>query len=98
MRLVKIGAQTNPSKLARVERPLEGQVVNPADGKRSVADRLITAIGEPIPIEGTPATVYGSIGIAVADGAGTDPIDLLRAADAAMYTAKRNRAGLVFAE
>jgi GGDEF domain-containing protein len=42
--------------------------------------------------------VLGSIGVAVAEGAGTDPVDLLRVADAAMYTAKRSGSGLVFAE
>jgi len=65
---------------------------------RALAHRLIDAVSEPIPIEAVPATVLGSIGVAIAEGAGTDPIDLLRAADAAMYVAKRNRSGLVFAE
>jgi len=65
---------------------------------RALAHRLIDAVSEPIPIEAVPATVFGSIGVAIAEGAGTDPIDLLRAADAAMYVAKRNRSGLVFAE
>ena len=65
---------------------------------RALAHRLIDAVGEPIPIDEVPATVLGSIGVAIAEGADTDPIDLLRAADAAMYTAKRSRAGLVFAD
>ncbi|OLB66052.1 MAG: hypothetical protein AUI10_04070 [Actinobacteria bacterium 13_2_20CM_2_72_6] len=65
---------------------------------RALAGRLIKAVGEPILIDGVPATVLGSIGVAIADGAGTDPVELLRAADAAMYTAKRSRAGLVFAD
>ncbi|OLB82515.1 MAG: hypothetical protein AUI14_00575 [Actinobacteria bacterium 13_2_20CM_2_71_6] len=65
---------------------------------RALATRLISGVSEPILIDGEQATVLGSVGIAIADGAGTDPADLIRAADAAMYSAKRGRSGMVFAD
>jgi diguanylate cyclase (GGDEF)-like protein/PAS domain S-box-containing protein len=68
------------------------------DAVRALAARLINALDEPIPVDGASVIVRGSIGVAVAEGAGTDPVELLRTADAAMYTAKRNRSGLVFAD
>ena len=64
-----------------------------------VANRLIDSAGQPIPIDNDHACVLPSIGIAVVGGdfAALDPelspMDLLRRADAAMYTAKRNKGG-----
>ncbi len=67
------------------------------DALRALAGRLIEAVSQPIPYEGGPLQVQGSVGVAVADRAGTDPVELLRSADAAMYSAKRARAGIAFA-
>jgi diguanylate cyclase (GGDEF)-like protein len=65
---------------------------------RALAGRLVAALGEPILVDDVPVAVSGSVGVAIADGAGTQPVDLLRVADAAMYTAKRGRCGVVFAD
>jgi len=69
-----------------------------ADRVRALAHRVIAAVSEPVPVSGAPATVLASVGIALAAKAGTEPSDLIRAADAAMYAAKRSRSGLVFAD
>jgi len=58
---------------------------------------VAAGLSEPMLIDGAPATVLGSIGVAVADCAGTDPMDLIRSADTAMYAAKRGH-GVVFAD
>ena len=56
----------------------------------AVADRLILDVALPIEHEGTWFTVGASIGIAGGDAAAADtPGSLLRAADTAMYRAKR---------
>jgi diguanylate cyclase (GGDEF)-like protein len=65
---------------------------------RALTSRLIASVSQPIDITGTEAVVLASFGIALAQGAGTDPLDLIRAADAAMYAAKRGRSGMVFAD
>jgi diguanylate cyclase (GGDEF)-like protein len=59
----------------------------------SVADRLISALREPIRIGKNALVVTPSIGIAVYPGHGHDAPSLLRNADLAMYFAKRKRAG-----
>jgi diguanylate cyclase (GGDEF)-like protein/PAS domain S-box-containing protein len=69
-----------------------------------VANRLIASAAEPIPIGDDHAHVVASIGIVVLGVeptyAGTDmsPMGILRRADAAMYTAKRNQLGPVIAD
>ncbi len=65
---------------------------------RALATRLAAELGQPLVIDGAPATVRGSIGVAVAECGGTDPMDLVRSADTAMYAAKRGRRGVVFAD
>jgi diguanylate cyclase (GGDEF)-like protein/PAS domain S-box-containing protein len=60
----------------------------------AVAERLLEILREPFLVEGRKLTVGGSIGIALHDGAAASTDDLLRDADAAMYSAKsrgRNR-------
>ncbi|TXS96051.1 EAL domain-containing protein [Parahaliea maris] len=54
-----------------------------------VAERLLTALTEPVTIEGHEIVVTPSIGIAVAPRDGDSIEELLRAADTAMYHAKR---------
>ncbi|GAA2530739.1 diguanylate cyclase domain-containing protein [Winogradskya humida] len=54
---------------------------------RPTAERIIGVVQEPIDIDGTPAQVSASVGIAV-NHPGVSADDLIREADAAMYTAK----------
>ncbi|MCB0993481.1 MAG: diguanylate cyclase, partial [Acidimicrobiales bacterium] len=58
-----------------------------------VAKRLLSALVEPIALEGYELVVRGSIGIAVATASEADPEDLLRQADVAMYAAKAKGRG-----
>ncbi len=58
------------------------------DDARCVADRLIEELSAPVDVDGRVLSVRVSIGIALADGE-TPARDLLRNADLAMYTAKR---------
>jgi diguanylate cyclase (GGDEF)-like protein/PAS domain S-box-containing protein len=53
-----------------------------------VAERLISAVSEPIEVEGTMVQVGVSIGIVAADATTADADALLSRADAAMYEAK----------
>ncbi len=50
------------------------------------------ALSEPLMVEGFPVTIGVSIGVAQAPDDGQTPTDLLRAADVAMYKAKRTGA------
>jgi len=61
-----------------------------ADAARIVAEAAIARLGN----SGSPA-VGLSVGVAALDGSVTRPADLLRAADAALYTAKRTGRGRV---
>jgi diguanylate cyclase (GGDEF)-like protein len=64
-----------------------------------VAERLITAISEPITVEDTTVSVGVSIGIVAAGESTTDADSLLSRADAAMYEAKAaGRGCYVFAD
>ena len=56
-----------------------------------IADRMITAISEPIRVAAGEAVVGASIGIAVGNPLEEDPGDILRNADGAMYRAKSAR-------
>jgi diguanylate cyclase (GGDEF)-like protein len=64
---------------------------------RAAAERIIADVREPIDVGGVPAVVSASIGVAIhRPGAGAD--DVIREADAAMYSAKaagKNRYHLV---
>jgi diguanylate cyclase (GGDEF)-like protein len=54
-----------------------------------VGERLVRSLSEPILIDGRWAGVGASVGIAMS-APGTDPTQLMRRADIAMYQAKRN--------
>ncbi|GAA1936137.1 hypothetical protein GCM10009775_30040 [Microbacterium aoyamense] len=60
----------------------------------AVAERALAAISEPIAVEGTVVTVAGSAGIVTA-AQGSEAAEILSAADAAMYRAKRAGGGRV---
>jgi diguanylate cyclase (GGDEF)-like protein len=60
------------------------------EGAIALAVRIIQAIGEPFDLYGVEANVGTSIGIALAPEHGTEPEELLRNADLALYDAKAN--------
>lgn len=55
-----------------------------------IAERVLAALAKPIPAAGRAVRVGVSIGVAVYPEHASDPEGLLRAADEAMYQAKRN--------
>lgn len=63
------------------------RVDSPADALR-VADKLLVALGRPLPIEGLQLAVGGSIGVACCPQDARDPDALMRDADLALYAAK----------
>ncbi|MEU2611213.1 EAL domain-containing protein [Micromonospora sp. NPDC007271] len=68
------------------------------DHARELADRVVAALAEPVPLDGLPLDVGGSIGIAIFPEHGEDFATLMRHADVAMYDAKhRNDTVAVYA-
>jgi diguanylate cyclase (GGDEF)-like protein len=59
----------------------------------AIADRVVRLVGAPVVIAGHPVRIGASVGIALSDGALTDADRILRAADNAMYGAKRRGRG-----
>ncbi|MCW3818467.1 EAL domain-containing protein [Micromonospora sp. DR5-3] len=69
-----------------------------ADQARELADRVVAALAEPVPLDGLPLDVGGSIGVAMFPEHGEDFATLMRHADVAMYDAKhRNDTVAVYA-
>jgi len=66
-----------------------------ADGLRA-AHRVLDALERPFHVEGLVTQVAGSIGIALFPDHGADRTELLRAADVAMYSAKRHSSSVEF--
>ena len=60
----------------------------------NLAQRLIHEVSQPVIIDDSEVNVGTSIGIAVADSRDTDPEELLRNADLAMYRAKSEGRGI----
>ena len=60
----------------------------PGDSAASLAERIIDILKPPYQIEGSTVTVGASIGIARAPEDGTDPNELIKKADLALYRAK----------
>lgn len=60
-----------------------------AAGARRLTERLIESLRTPFDVEGAPAQVGASVGIAVWPDHHRDPSEVLKFADAAMYAAKR---------
>ncbi|MET8836602.1 diguanylate cyclase, partial [Micromonospora sp. NPDC004540] len=68
------------------------------DQARERAGRVVAALAEPVPLDGLPLDVGGSIGIALYPEHGEDFATLMRHADVAMYDAKhRNDTVAVYA-
>jgi diguanylate cyclase (GGDEF)-like protein len=63
-----------------------------ADAILELADQIARALNAPMLLAGERMTLAASIGVALADGH-CSPADLLRNADLAMYTAKRDNKG-----
>jgi len=60
-----------------------------ADGARAIADRLLSAVRQPVVLgNGRHPTIGACAGIAVGERSTTTPGELLRAADTALYRAK----------
>ncbi|HXT35190.1 MAG TPA: EAL domain-containing protein [Chloroflexota bacterium] len=64
-----------------------------AAGAVTVAAAILRALDQPFVLEGYSMTLGASIGITLAPDHGQDAITLLRRADVAMYTAKRDAGG-----
>jgi diguanylate cyclase (GGDEF)-like protein len=58
-----------------------------------LARRILDAIQGPVELDGTRVDISASVGVAVFPAHTTDPAELLRHADHAMYTAKRSGRG-----
>jgi diguanylate cyclase (GGDEF)-like protein len=58
-----------------------------------IARRIVEALGAPFPLDDVVVEVSASVGIAFSTSEGTDPEELLREADIAMYQAKRRGGG-----
>lgn len=73
-------------------------IVPHADARAAqvVADRIAAVLEQPMNIEGQVVDVAASIGIALYPGHADDAGALLRAADVAMYQAKRTRSGVAY--
>jgi diguanylate cyclase (GGDEF)-like protein len=56
---------------------------------RIAATRVIAEVQQPIDVDGVPAGVSASVGIAVNSDENAGPDDMIRLADAAMYSAKK---------
>ncbi|WFE38801.1 EAL domain-containing protein [Micromonospora sp. WMMD998] len=68
------------------------------EAARERADRVVAALAEPVPLDGLPLDVGGSIGVALFPEHGEDFATLMRHADVAMYDAKqRNDTVAVYA-
>jgi diguanylate cyclase (GGDEF)-like protein len=73
-------------------------LANPADGGR-LASRIVAALSEPIELPGHQVAIGASIGIAIAPEDASDPDELLKKADMALYRTKREgRNGFRFFE
>jgi diguanylate cyclase (GGDEF)-like protein/PAS domain S-box-containing protein len=58
------------------------------DAAQAVADRMLESLAQPFVVEGRKVFLGASVGIVVASASDSNPVDLLRDADVAMYAAK----------
>ena len=63
------------------------------DGSRRAAERILEALRSPFEFQGRQVVMHASIGAAITSDDNTEPDDLLRQADLAMYTAKTSGKG-----
>jgi predicted signal transduction protein with EAL and GGDEF domain len=77
---------------------VQGGLVDPADAGR-IAARIVSALAEPLELPGHEIVIGTSVGIAIAPLDGSDPDELLKKADMALYRAKKEgRNGFQFFE
>jgi diguanylate cyclase (GGDEF)-like protein/PAS domain S-box-containing protein len=69
--------------------------VQDTEGARELANRILVALTHPFRIDGQTIHLGGSVGIAFCDGRPCDTTEILRAADLALYEAKRRGKGRV---
>ena len=72
---------------------LQMSITQPADAGL-LARRVIETLGDPYEIEGNQVVIGASVGIAIGPNDGTDPDQLLRNADLALYRAKGEGRGV----
>jgi len=65
------------------------------ESTETVAQTIVSAMAEPIEIDGTPFRLSASLGLAFHPADGTTAVELIRHADTAMYQAKARGRGLV---
>jgi diguanylate cyclase (GGDEF)-like protein len=58
-----------------------------------IAQRIVDSLAEPFPLATGVAEIGASVGIAFTDAFGQSPVQLMKSADAAMYTAKKSGKG-----
>lgn len=88
-----VRASDTVARLGGDEFALLAEDVGSDEGVAGVAERVRSALRDPVAIRGQAVPVGASIGIAVGDGEQQDPAELLRDADTAMYRAKRQGRG-----
>lgn len=64
--------------------------IQDADALPPVARKIITSLSQPMTLEGQDTTITTSIGISLFPDHGSDPDDLIKHADSAMYLAKED--------
>ncbi len=69
-------------------------VTNPVTEATAVADRIQMALSTPFELSGHQVIIGSSIGIAIAPDDGSDPDNLLKNADLALYRAKNSGRGM----
>lgn len=79
--LARLGGDEFVCVLENLQAPFEAS---------QVAEKLITCVASPITLRGHEVSISASIGISLFPADGTTPDDLLRAADTAMYQAKKH--------
>ncbi|WP_160938137.1 putative bifunctional diguanylate cyclase/phosphodiesterase [Teichococcus coralli] len=83
-----VGAEGRVARLSGDEFAILYPVIRGADHARQLAGQIISAVGEPIEVEGRSIVVGVSVGAVLAERDGRDAVDLLRKADIALYCSK----------
>jgi len=81
-------AQDTVARLGGDEFAILCEQVDLSAGGCNVAERIVSVLAAPYVLEAGVVELAASVGIAVTDDADTDPLALLRRADAAMYRVK----------